>query len=352
MIGTDLCRALIIVAMTFSINNLWMLIILVFLSGIGNAIFYPARSSFIPHVVGEKNITEALSISQSIYSIMQIAGPGIAGILLTFTSPSHILMIDAITFLLSAFFISLTARLIKYKESFQEKTHPNAAIWNSAKEGISTVFRLAPLSFLIVLLMQIMFAAGIFNTTSTTLILHVFNVSSFHFGMIEAMAGIGAFIGAAMGPFLLSHLKPGYLLFFSTAFMGLWMFLIIPLDYFQYSLGIPSLYFWVLMIGLINAFLNIPISSLFLGLTPVSYRGRSMAILQMASNTGLILGFIISGILSKFFGATLVTAISGSLLVIVSIITIKMKGFKALLTIDKKANNKKKNIVISRTETR
>ncbi|WP_258561120.1 MFS transporter [Thermaerobacillus caldiproteolyticus] len=127
--------------------------------------------------------------------------------------------------------------------------------------------------------------------------------------------------------------------------MGIWMILVIPLHQFPNIYVIPALYVWVSIIGLINAFLNIPISSLFLGLTPENYRGRAMAILQMASYTGLLLGIVISGILSKFYGSISVTAISGSLLVIISIITVKTKGFKELLTIDKKVSRKKRNSV-------
>ncbi|WP_308806945.1 MFS transporter [Thermaerobacillus caldiproteolyticus] len=346
MIGADLYRALVMVMMTFSTHSVWLLIILVLLSGIGNAIYYPARSSFIPHLVGEQHITQALSISQIINSIMQIAGSGVAGILLVLTSPSNILMIDAITFLFSAFFTGISVKLIKYKQTIKKNTQPNLSIWNSTKEGIKIVFNLSPLTFLIVLIIQIMFAAGIFNTTSTSLMLQVFNVSSYHYGMIEAMLGVGAFLGAAMGPFLLSHFKPGYLLFFSTILMGIWMILVIPLHQFPNIYVIPALYVWVSIIGLINSFLNIPISSLFLGLTPENYRGRAMAILQMASYTGLLLGIVISGILSKFYGSISVTAISGSLLVIISIITVKTKGFKELLTIDKKVSRKKKNSVL------
>lgn len=345
MIGTDLYRAIIIVIMTFCTHSVWLLICLVFLAGIGNAISFPARSSFIPKLVGENNIAEALSITQSVNSVMQIAGPGIAGILLVFTSPSNILIIDTLSFLLSAFFLSLTAIFLKYKEPFKKDPQSHLSLWTSIRDGVTTVFTLAPLRFLITLLIQIMFAAGIFNTTSTSLILQVFNVSSFHFGMIEAMAGVGAFCGALIGPFLLRRIKPGYLLFFSTAFMGGWMILIFVLQYFPNSYSTGSLYIWVLMIGLINALLNIPISSLFLGLTPDIYRGRAMAILQMASNTGLLLGIVIAGLLSKFLGAVLVTTIAGFLLLIISIITVKMRGFKALLSIDKRAQNKKSMVV-------
>lgn len=348
MIGTDLYRAFVMIAMIFSTHVIWLLIMLVFLSGIGNAISYPARSSFIPHLVGEQQITEALSISQGINSIMQIAGPGAAGILLVLTSPSNILIIDVVTFLVSALLTGVSVKMIHYHQAHNDNQNQPSSIWRSAKDGIKTVFALAPLTFLIALIMQLMFAAGIFNTTSTSLLLQDFHVSSFHYGMIEAMVGAGACIGAAMGPFLLLHFKPGHLLFFSSAFMGVWMIFVVLLQQLPGVYTIPSLYIWVSIIGLINAFLNIPISSLFLGLTPDIYRGRAMAILQMSSNTGLLLGIVISGLLSRFLGAVFVTAISGTLLVIISLLATRTKGFKALLAIDKKMKKpEKENVVVS-----
>lgn len=54
MIAADLFRSFILIGMIFSLHHPVYVIILVFLSGIGSAFFYPARSSYIPVVVGEK----------------------------------------------------------------------------------------------------------------------------------------------------------------------------------------------------------------------------------------------------------------------------------------------------------
>lgn len=343
MVGADLYRVLIMVAMSLSTEQPFLLIFLIFLNGIGSAVFYPARSSYIPYIVGEKNITEALGISQSIFSIMQIAAPGVAGILLVFTFSSNILMMDAISYIISALLIGLTAKFNKNKEIIDINTLQRVSVWKSTKEGVVTVFRIAPLAFLIILLMQVMLVAGIFNTTSTSLLLQVFNVSRFHFGMIEAMVGIGAFVGAMMGPFILRYIKPGYLLLSSAIFMGGWMVLVATLGYFKNYFGLFPIYMWVLIIGLINAFLNIPISSLFLGLTPVTYRGRSMSILQISSNSGLLLGILGAGMLTKFLGVVSVTVVAGLLLIIVSTVAFNMKGFKTLLMIEDRPNKNKKS---------
>ena len=340
MIGADLYRAVILILMVFIVQYPYALIILVFLSGVGSALFYPARSSFVPIVAGEKYISEAMAVSQSIYSIMQIAGPGFAGILLMFLSPSYLLVIDAATYFFSALFISVTAVTLK-KQQLEHTENPSVIkpLSSSIKEGVQVILKTAPLSFLSPLFAQIMFAAGNFNTTSNSLLLHIFQVPGFHFGMIEAVAGIGAVIGAMMGPLLLRYLKPGYLLLVTTVLMGIWMLTVIPLERAEEWAGLLPIYLWVLGIGLMNAFLNVPISSLFLGLTPSKYRGRAMAMLQMSSNFGLVMGILIAGLLSKYFGVVLITALSGGLLVLVSLFTIKMKGCKALLSIEKKPSN-------------
>ncbi|MDG3074812.1 MFS transporter [Bacillus halotolerans] len=344
MICADLYRCFILILMVFSAHYPFLLIILVFLSGIGSALFYPARSSYVPIVVGEKHIYEAMAVSQSIYSIMQIAGPGIAGLLLVFLSPSSLLLIDAATYFISAFFIALTAFIIK-KSGESEGTNSKGVNWLiSIKGGIQIVIKTAPLAFLILLLAQVMFAAGIFNTTSNSLLLHIFRVPGFHFGMIEASAGIGAVLGAMMGPILLRYIKPGHLLLATTVVMGLWMLAVLPLEQLEQRGGLIPVYLWVFGIGLMNAFLNVPISSLFLGLSSAEYRGRAMSMLQMSSNFGLITGVLIAGLLSKYFGVVLITALSGGLLVLVSILTIKMRGYKALLSIDKRAKQPSKPV--------
>ncbi|MDA7025742.1 hypothetical protein PJ311_03830 [Bacillus sp. CLL-7-23] len=82
---------------------------------------------------------------------------------------------------------------------------------------------------------------------------------------------------------------------------------------------------------MINAFLNIPISSLLLGLTLDEYRGRPIAILQIAFPTCLLLGIMISG---HFLCSNCICAIwvANGMTSIFAIIT---KGFKEVLTIDK-----------------
>lgn len=67
----------------------------------------------------------------------------------------------------------------------------------------------------------------------------------------------------------------------------------------------------------------------------------------MSSNAGLLLGIVISGLLSRFLGAVFVTAISGTLLVLISLLAAKTKGFKTLLAIDKKMKKpKEENMVV------
>ncbi|MEI4790578.1 hypothetical protein WAX46_09855 [Bacillus sp. FJAT-53060] len=139
---------------------------------------------------------------------------------------------------------------------------------------------------------------------------------------------IEAVIVSILGSYLLGKLKPGYILISTTIFMGIWMMVIIPVEFLEALF----VYLWIFGIGLMNAFLNVPISSLFLGFTPNAYRGRAMSILQMFFNLGLI----IAGMFSKYIGVIWMTAIFGLVLLAISLLSMRMKGFSALLTITKK----------------
>ena len=65
-----------------------------------------------------------------------------------------------------------------------------------------------------------------------------------------------------------------------------------------------------------------------------------MSILQMFSNFGIILGLIIAGMFSKYIGVIWITAISGLVLLAISLFSMRMKGFSALLTVTKKNKDK------------
>ena len=298
MIGADIYRMLIVVLIIPFHHSASALIILVAFQGLGSALFDPARSSSIPDLVGEENIQPAISLSQSTKAAMDIIAPSVGALLMMTNNYNLIFAIDAVTFALSALFILSLRNLGKMINAKDSST--TESYFMSIQSGVKEVMGMPTLRFLLILLIPITLVCGILNTNLIAVLTNEFKVSAFHFGFIEAATAVGMIVGAGLAaPFALKKFKSRTIFLFGTAAIGLWMILIIPLDRFQVLYGILPVYVWSIMVGVLNAFLNVPLNSLFLQVTPPAFRGRGSSLLGITASTATMIGILAGGWLSK-----------------------------------------------------
>jgi len=328
MVGADFYRMMIVLLMIPFHQSAMALILLIAFQGLGSALFDPARSSSIPDLVGEENIQQAISLSQSTRAAMEIIGPSVGALLMMTNNFNIIFAIDAATFALSALFILTLKNLGKTKLT---KESSSESYFMSIGSGVKEVIGMPALRFLLILLIPITLVCGILNTNLVAVLTNVFHVSAFHFGFIEAATAVGVTVGAGLAaPASLKRFKPSTIFLSGTAAIGLWMVFIIPLDIFRNLYGILPVYVWSIMVGVMNAFLNVPLSSLFLKVTPVAFRGRGSSLLGITASTASIIGILAGGWLSKEIGVLYGTAISGALLIVAAIFMPLLKGYKSL----------------------
>jgi MFS family permease len=107
MIGADLLRAAVqvaigVLALTGSLE-IWMLVVLVLLHGIGEAFFAPAFSALVPDILAPQLIPQASAIDQIVrQAARNFLGPAIGGVLVALVGPGTSFIVDAATFLFSA----------------------------------------------------------------------------------------------------------------------------------------------------------------------------------------------------------------------------------------------------------
>lgn len=330
MISSEWIQTLTVLCMIFSLNNPLLLIALIFLQNIAATFFLPARSAFVSEIVPKEVLGEAIGLSQSIYQAVAIIGPAVTGVLLLFLKSNHILILNAVTFLLSTVFIYLAFKATTPAPSEHKKTIVSESLLQSIQIGLNSTFKIPPLRYLLVLLGLVMLAAGIFNANSEIIIIQLFKVSGFHYGLIGAMMGVGGIIGSLLGPIFIKKFAPNKFFISATVLLGMWMMIIVPSYLYGDHLQLFLLYIWVISIGILNAFLNIPISSIFLAITPNDLKGRAISILQTIANLAVVFGILIGGILASFFDILTVTALAGLATIIAAIISMSMKGFKSL----------------------
>jgi MFS family permease len=108
MIASDLARAAIVAAMLLvrSRSTVWIVYPLLVLESMMWAFFEPARTAVIPNVASDQDLLLANTISSTTWSVNLVAGATVGGIALALLGYPAAFVLNAMSFLASAFFIA------------------------------------------------------------------------------------------------------------------------------------------------------------------------------------------------------------------------------------------------------
>ncbi|MCM3340355.1 MFS transporter [Paenibacillus sp. MER TA 81-3] len=340
MVAADLYRAVIVLLLIVFQNELYGIYALVLLQGIGTVLFEPARTAIVPRVVGQENITQAVSFSQATYMAMKLIGPALAGLLIPFGHFGWLFTFNSFTFVLSALFIFgmsralsedlTTAQQTAMTGQEEEQVVAKEPYWQSLKDGLYTIYRHDGLFALLILLVPIMLVMGVINTNLNAALLQSFRIPAEHFGFISSMIAAGSIMGALAAPSLLQRLRTNVMLLGAVGAIGLFCMLIVPLFHLYQESGVLSVYVWALGVGVSISCTNVPLSSLFITLMPDEMRGRGSGVFESVAQAGTVLGIGAGGLFASLFGVLTATAIAGLLLITVAAVFPLLKYNQAL----------------------
>ena len=115
MIAADLLRCAAIAAIAAlalaETAELWQVIALVVLYGIGQALFQPAFSAVVPDIVPRDQLLQANAVRELMEPLgLRFAGPALGGLLIAVFGVGEAFVVDAATFAVSALALSLMSR--------------------------------------------------------------------------------------------------------------------------------------------------------------------------------------------------------------------------------------------------
>ena len=140
MILCDVLRAVIVAGLLFvvSYETLWLAYVLTALQMMLSAIFQPAKTSSIPNVTTEDELVDANVLSSASWSIIFTMGMGFGGIATAWLGTDLVFIIDAFSYLVSAWFIYRT--VIPQKEMSEEELERTRNPLVGIKEGFEYLF--------------------------------------------------------------------------------------------------------------------------------------------------------------------------------------------------------------------
>lgn len=312
MVGSDLARLVIVLAMIPFLDSIWALLALALLEGVGKAFFETARIAAVPDIVRGHSIPTAVALFQSTNHTVNLVGPAVGGLLIGIGSASAVLVIDSATFAVSALLLgSLT--ILKGRVS----AAPAQSYWQSLRTGIRGVLAVPSLRFVFIFLIPVTVVFGLFTTNINAQLLTVFDLTATRFGVAMAVFAGGSVAGALIGPALIKRYRsPEALMVIAVAVFGITMLALGPTQWLEDELGFAIVLVWCAATGVFASLYQVPVANTLLRDLPEDMRGRGVGLMHAITVNLTVLGVIIGGSAASLFGTAGSIIVAGGVLLL------------------------------------
>jgi len=302
------------VLMYLQVVEIWHVLALSFITGCAQSFGGPAYQSLIPSLVDKKDLPNAVALNSIQFNVARVLGPLAFALTLSafrrwgYDEPQAM---NACFLLNSLSFLVVITTLMMLRVKHIPPANPGKMA-EELRSGLSYVKHHGSLAALVVLA-----AATTFLGFAVLTFLPIFADKIFHEGAatyshLLAFSGAGSIVGALIVAWLGKFQKMGLTALLVQAVYGM---LIIAFAVSR-MLWLSDVLLFLTGAALMVVFSTV--TSLVQLIAPNEMRGRVMSIYMLAFRGGMPLGSLISGWLARFWGAPLVIAVNGALLIVVA----------------------------------
>jgi MFS family permease len=314
MMAADLGRAallaLIPLAAVLGLLRMELLYGLGFLVGILNVFFEVAYTAYLPSLIAPDRLVEGNSKLQSSASLAEVAGPGLAGLLVEWISAPLAIIGDAVSFLISA--LSLGA--IHAPETEPQPQDEKRSLVRDVREGLTFAFQHPMLRALAAASMTGNFAVDMYLAVYLLYVTREIGVEPALLGLMYSLASVGGLLGAVVARPVGRQLGIGRTLILTHLSAALCV-LLIPFTgrvlWRAVSLIVAAQFVWAMVsvIHIVNAV------SVRQATTPNHLQGRVMSSIRFLTWGISPPGFVVGGWLGEWAGLQTVLIAAGMVFV-------------------------------------
>ena len=309
MIFTDIARAGIIATIPLlallGALPIWWIYVVGFVHSTLTICFESGEFAAIPSLVKQDDLVTANGRIQASYSAAQIAGPLLAGLLVAIVPLTSLLLIDALSFLVSSFSITLVRISFNVKKDEQQK---KTSIRSDMVEGLRYVLGHPVLRNISIMMALVNFVANASNNQLVLFAKERLSASNTQIGLLFSAASLGVVImGLLAGP-----LRKRWS--FSTVALGALMLEgLLGVVFAQMRLYWIAAILWMLAGGL-GILFNINTGSLRQAIVPNHMLGRVMSIATVLAWSAIPLRSLLGGFAINWtHNVALIFTITGAL---------------------------------------
>lgn len=285
LVASDLVRAALVLGLVFA-RDLAVIYALVFLLGAARTVFNPTVRAAFPGVVGAGDLTRANALISGTFSFSVMAGPALGGVLVALVGVEAAFLLDAMTYLVSAAFLSTIPLPAPEREEDDD-------------EGFLSELR-AGFGYLVSSRVPLAIVAGAFLATLTAnaaipaepfLARETFGAGNFGYGLLASLWGGGMVLGSALVGAFGDRTNLIFLYFLSifvtaVAFVGVGLSPTFALALACIALG-----------GTANGVDNVATDTVLQRRVPDAFLGRVFSVRFLTFNAGDAVAFPLGGLL-------------------------------------------------------
>ncbi len=296
-IGRGILLGTIQAAFFLNVLSIELLYVVGLLTGVMTVFFDLAYMSYLPALIERGQLVEGNGKLEISRSTAQISGPGLAGALVQLVSGPVAILLDAISYFVSALFIGLIKKPeVKEVRPFTHKK----SIWREIGEGLGVVFGNPILRSIAACTGTNNFFSNILMVVFTLYMVNELRLEPAVIGLIFAISSIGSLVGAFGANRAALRFGLGWAIIGSSAIS--FIDLLIPLTGPGSPLTIPFLIVALFLATLGSTVYNINQVSLRQAITPDRLQGRMNASMRFVVWGTIPVGSLIGGFLGQTFG--------------------------------------------------
>lgn len=298
-IGRGIILGLIPVLYLFDRLSIEYLYISEFLVGVLTVFFDVSYQSYLPALVSRKNLVDGNGKLEISRSASQIVGPGLSGLLIQVLGAPFAIVLDAISFIVSALFLGVIKQ--RELEPQSDPTVQRSSIWSEIGEGLKVVFGSRYLRSIAGCTATWNLFSNMWSAVFVLYLTRVLNLQPATLGVIFAVGAPGALVGAIVAGRLAQRFGLGATIVGSALIGGLGA-LLIPLAGGPALVAIPLLVGAQFLGGLTGVVYNVNQVSLRQAITPDRLLGRMNATMRFLVWGTLPIGSLLGGVLGDLVG--------------------------------------------------
>jgi MFS family permease len=293
---------------SLGIITVWHIILIALVNGIFSAVGFPAWQAFIGDLVPAGELKQGIALNSMQFNLSRVVGPAIGGLSIGIFGIAGSYYLNGISY------IAVIVPLLMMHPP--QRLSPRAErqnIWHTMAEGLIYLKKRPMLQVLLGLQFMVAFFVFPYTTLLPVFAGNIFHTGPTGLGIMNAVAGIGALLGAILLVIFADRLRKGSLMLLVLCAVGglasiffAWM----PAQ--QYAL--PML----VVLGASTVMANTTTNTTLQSSTPEAIRGRILSIWITITFGIAPFGNLLSGTLAQSYGAQPTMILSGALCILVA----------------------------------